>query len=307
MVADIDNATYYSSRPYRFVAAVALAVRHKQLNTFPVLHCKRERMLPQPPADASFARFQAAARQPTVRTPDAVGTFCEPWITRGAVTILDQLLEPRHRGLEWSSGSSTVWALPRLASLHTVEHDGRWLTNVTSLISTQYPADIAAQWKSAHSPCVELKKGACGGWAHAADGANDYSAYVSLPRRAFLPELQRKLGDAFSGWDYVLVDGRSRVKCVAEAVRGPGFLAPHGLLVLDNADRNNYLPAMYAVPRGWLKVSFSYRWDTTVAWMRCEGHDPSCARARRELQEVRARYSRQPERSGRDDIRFVLG
>lgn len=281
-----DDAAYLASRPYRFVSAVQLAIRQQQLGEFEVLHCPRSLMLPPPRADDPNIKhpFQAANRGAD-HTPDVVGTMCEPWIARGVVTILNQLFEPHHHGLEWSSGSSTLWALQRLASLISVEHTHLWLSAVHNHVRTMFDAETAAHWTGGLSPCIELQRGACRGWAHSKEGANNYTAYVALPRKRFLPAMRARHGSAFPGWDYVMVDGRSRANCMLEALSTPGFInrAGHGLLVLDNADRPTYHAAIEQVPRSWLKASFRYRWDKTIVWMACTVNESHCVRARHAL------------------------
>ena len=291
-----DDAAYRASRPYRFVAAATLAIHHQQQGQYEVLHCPRSFILPPPAAnDPSFEHPFMAAHRGADHSPDVVGTRCEPWITRGIVTMLDQLFEPHHHALEWSSGSSTMWTLPRVASLHSVEHTQLWLKSVTDHVRANFDAETAARWEGGFSPCVELRRGACTGWAHATLGANDYTEYVALPRKQLLPAMRARHGGSFPGWDYVMVDGRSRANCLLEAVRTPGFLnqASHGLLVLDNAERGNYdQSAIDQVPRSWLKVSFLYRWDKTTLWMACEKGDAHCVRAHRDLKNLTRAFPR---------------
>ena len=271
-----SDAAYHASRPYRFIAAVNLVLRHQRAHLYPVLHCPREHMLPTPERELEH-QYMAAARPG--RSPEDVGTLCEPWLTRGALTMLDQLLEPHHRGLEWSSGSSTVWLLLRLASLHTVEHDAAWLKSVRQHIGRRYDAETASHWTFHHSPCVELRRGACQGWAHSSTG-NNYTDYVEYPRRHFLPTFR-------GGWDIVLIDGRSRAECILETLRTPGFFnrKGHGLLVLDNAERARYDSATKQVPSTWLRVCFAYKTAATAVWMACDESE-HCARAHSALAEL---------------------
>ena len=62
---------------------------------------------------------------PIVLSAELMGTVCEPWLARPAVTLLHELLLPGNaRALEWGSGSSSAWLLAgRVRSLLSIEHD----------------------------------------------------------------------------------------------------------------------------------------------------------------------------------------
>lgn len=218
-------------------------------------------------------------------THDRVGTLCEPWLVRHAITALDQLLEPHHRGLEWSSGSSTLWNLVRLAGLHTVEHEKEWLAAVRAKVSL-LPANVARRWTVVHVPCVELRRGGCKGLAVHNPFApqNSYNDYVATPRRRLLPHIL-VAEPAFPGWDYVVVDGRSRAACMREATSDDTVLLnrAHGLLVLDNADAPFHVVNVSA---DWLGVSFRNDVQRTDVWMVCSPSQAGCRQARRELRQM---------------------
>ena len=55
------------------------------------------------------------------KPPHLQGTKCEPWIDRGVITVLDHILQPYMRGLEYGAGSSSRWLLARLGSLVSIE------------------------------------------------------------------------------------------------------------------------------------------------------------------------------------------
>jgi len=53
-----------------------------------------------------------------------------PWLTKDAVDLLDDLLKPTDIGVEFGSGRSTKWFHARLKKLHSVEHDKSWFEKV---------------------------------------------------------------------------------------------------------------------------------------------------------------------------------
>jgi predicted O-methyltransferase YrrM len=129
-----------------------------------------------------------------------------PWFTRHMVGLLDQLLRPDDRALEWGAGRSTLWLTRRVAHLVSIEHDPDWFERVRR----RCLAELAAGR-------VELLL------RRPADDGGDYVAAAST----IAPD---SLG-------LVVVDGKVRSLSALAALP---LLRPGGLLVLDNAER--YLP-----------------------------------------------------------------
>ena len=140
----------------------------------------------------------------------------DPWLTPAAIRLLESLLRPADRAVEFGSGRSTVWLAGRVAQLTSVEHDRDWyetvsarlrergLVNVTLILA---PVDLSAE----------------------------------LPDRS---EYARSaLAFADESVDFALVDGVYRDYTVK-------FLLPKikrgGLLVIDNV--NWYLPSCSRAP-----------------------------------------------------------
>ena len=264
---------------------------------FAPLLCPVAQMLPSPSNKTALA-YESAARS-GLDSPEFVGTRCEPWLVRHALTALDHLIEPHHRGLEWSTGSSTLWNLLRLHDLHSVEHDGPWLAAVRAKVAMVLPHVMAARWTSRHVPCVERKLGSCNGMGvhNPYRPTNSYTEYERTPARVFLPAIRAAQPD-FPGFDYVVVDGRSRAKCVREATDTPGLLNPaHGILVLDNANSPFHSTN---VSSEWLYASFQNldfdRGARTDVWMACTRSDEHCTRARAELLQLRGCLTERSER-----------
>jgi predicted O-methyltransferase YrrM len=57
-----------------------------------------------------------------------------PWLTPAAIGLLESLLRPADRGVEFGSGRSTAWFARRVAALTSVEHDERWYETVTATL-----------------------------------------------------------------------------------------------------------------------------------------------------------------------------
>ena len=71
------------------------------------------------------ASHQFGWRQPRL-VPNVVGSHCEPWWRREAITLVDALLDPGMTGIEWGSGTSSRWLVARLQMLHVVEANKKY-------------------------------------------------------------------------------------------------------------------------------------------------------------------------------------
>jgi predicted O-methyltransferase YrrM len=132
-----------------------------------------------------------------MRNPD------HPWLTRDAVTLLDALLKPIDKGVEFGSGRSTVWFAKRLNSLTSIENDELWYRKVSSSLKEQK-----------------------------LDGHVDYRLVTDLASYSL-----QGSGFADNSIDFCLVDGVMRDECAKTMLNK---IRSGGLLVVDNV--NWYLP-----------------------------------------------------------------
>lgn len=126
-----------------------------------------------------------------------------PWLTEDAVNLLENFVKekPDANLLEFGSGGSTIWLSKLTKKLVSIEHNKQWFTNVKNYIEKE---------KSCNP--VDLR---------------------------WLPRPYNKICDEFPDefFDLILVDGRDRVKCLEASIR---ILKPGGILMLDDAQRENY-------------------------------------------------------------------
>lgn len=127
-----------------------------------------------------------------------------PWLSRGAVEVLPDLLRDTDRGLEWGSGDSSVWLSTRLDSMVCVEHDPVWAARVKERLQRR-GLNLGSVRLLATEPA-----------ARPAD-----SPYVRVIDEFTDGEL-----------DVCVVDGEHRAACALSALPK---LSPGGLLVLDDA------------------------------------------------------------------------
>jgi hypothetical protein len=262
-----DSLPFAASRPGQLVAAVRIAVEEARAGAYERLEC---------PA------AQRAGDRGAEHPPNYMGTTCEPWINRETATVLNHyLVDPLMVGMEWSSGSSTLWLLRRLGALYSCEHCGPWLDLLDTRIKAELPWHRKS-WFDLHMPCVDNTPGACGGACGQVEGPNaNFSAYVAAPAAHFKPHVPE-------GFDFVSVDGRAREDCIIEVLRAGLLKKKYGLMMLDNAERRIYHPTAQRAPAHWVLVSFMNRADETALWLTCPDNDAYCQRAQAEINQLMA-------------------
>ncbi|PSC69551.1 glycosyl transferase [Micractinium conductrix] len=190
--------------------------------------------------------------RPARHTPDLVGTTCEPWLSRHAITLLHMLLAPgTAKALEWSTGSSTAWLLAgHVRSLVSIEHYAGWAKGVTEQLESVFGASfLKDRWTLHHVPPEPAN-------STLMEDSDVFFEYVDA---AFLGP------DQLMSFDFVSIDGRARAACFTRALR---LLHPHGgVLLLDNAERSYYADGIAQVPRHWLRYEAANDEDTTIVWV----------------------------------------
>ena len=175
--------------------------------------------------------------------PSEIGTACEPWIHRGIQFVLSRVLDERMHALEWSTGSSSMYYVMLVASLHSIEHDAAWAQDVQQSVRARLPAGVASQWKL-DTIVNSTAYGKAAGQRPGTDESLDaFRAYVNVPLRR-------------TAFDFVSVDGRARSACLARVWREE-LVAPGGVLLLDNSLRAAYREARAPFDAAWVRVEFN--------------------------------------------------
>ena len=144
-----------------------------------------------------------------------------PWWTFEAGARVEEFLasRPGARVFEWGSGASTLWLARRAALVESVEHDEGWATWLAPRLPQHALLHVVPAVRAAAPRVTSNRRG---------HGGLDFAAYVGA------------VGDRGT-FDLVVVDGRAREACLVRALE---HLAPDGLLVLDNVDRERYRQAL---------------------------------------------------------------
>jgi len=179
---------------------------------------RRDRAVPRCAGIKRWAASFAPGRDPLVAD--------EPWVTYPAIEWLSRRLDPSMHGFEFGSGGSTLFFARRVGHITAAEHHGGWATRVRASAAGQGldNVNLIHRPSDRHPPTRDFYFS-----RHHGHRGVSYEGYA-------------RTIDAFDdrSLDFVFVDGRSRVACVAHAARK---IRPGGYLILDNADRRRYAPA----------------------------------------------------------------
>jgi SAM-dependent methyltransferase len=134
-----------------------------------------------------------------------------PWLTRTANQILVSYLKESDVGLEFGSGSSTIWFAKRTKHITSVEHNEVWYNKVKQQITDEVSP------KSVDYHMIPK------------DASNEKGKEASYVR--FIDRFEA------DSLDYILVDGIYRDFCTLSAIKK---VRPGGIIIVDNINR--YLP-----------------------------------------------------------------
>jgi hypothetical protein len=193
---------------------------------------------------------------------NAVGPI--PWMTYPAIAALQRIIRPDMHVFEFGSGGSTVWWGQHVAKVVAVEHDPDWARQVAKQIrSTDRIISRAAGTPAGNLVERYLFQIDISGFdtAPANDGKGD---------RDFAGYLHALLEFPPGAFDVIVIDGMARNTAGAIACEMVG--CPHGIVVLDNSDRDCYDYAYSALKAcGFARIDFwgpgpinPYGWCTSI-------------------------------------------
>jgi len=141
-----------------------------------------------------------------------------PWWCYSCTTFLDQIVAPSARVLEFGAGGSTLWWLGRGCEVTSLETSSNWAGEI------QERSGLRAERLA----------------IHVCDPDDVHTLRVILNRQEF---------------EVIIVDhSGDRVAAVNMAQE---HLAPSGMIILDNSDRPEYLPALHLLGEaGFSRVDF---------------------------------------------------
>lgn len=165
-----------------------------------------------------------------------------PWIPFTCQQFLRQIIGPSSIVFEFGSGGSTMFFSGIAGKLFSVEHDDAWFETVSVALEREGVTNVEYFLKRPSPHSDKKVSGPClfgySGSGYPGASFHDYARVI----------------DPFddNSLDLVMVDGRARNACVWHSL---GKVKPGGYLVLDNAERDSYLPAR-TLMEGWVQWQF---------------------------------------------------
>lgn len=175
-----------------------------------------------------------------------------PWTSPASIELFEHWLKKDMIGFEWGSGSSTRYFSRKLKKLVSVEHNKEWYEKVSSMVAQENLPNVTLEYVKIDYPDPHLDKD---GYQPAFNSAqikayeNYYSIIDGYPDEYF---------------DFIMVDGRARVKCGEHAIPK---LKPGGMLVLDNSERPRYAPLKEKLA-DWLSIHTTTGLTDTTIWFK---------------------------------------
>ena len=155
----------------------------------------------------------------------------QPWFTYTAISWLNSILTSEMKIFEYGSGFSTLYYLPKVKEVVSIEHDKNWYRTLKTMIQdTGYKCNLQLVLPQKAKKVPYSGKS----FTSQADGKY-YERYV-------------KAIDAFPNnyFDLVVVDGRSRPSCALYALKK---IKKSGYLILDDSQRELYKKPLKALDK----------------------------------------------------------
>ncbi len=178
-----------------------------------------------------------------------------PWTTPASIIFLKKHITKEMTGLEYGSGQSTLFFAQRLKKLVSIEHDPAWYEKVKQKL-TDLGIDNVEYHLIPESNPKKLSKKEFGKYLDSLSGHEERPEFANYYNKV------NDYPDNF--FDFVLIDGRARVKCGLNAI---DKLKPGGIFVLDNSERSRYQPLHHAL-QSWPRVETTTGLTNTTFWFK---------------------------------------
>jgi len=177
-----------------------------------------------------------------------------PWTSPASILFFDKFLNYKMVGLEYGSGRSTFYFAKKLKHLISIEHHEGWYNSVKSKLTENKVENVDYYL----IPKKEVS-------ANKEDLDIYLDQYNELGSKKTFEDYYNKVNEyADSYFDFILIDGRSRVRCGLNAIPK---LNKGGIFVLDNSERERYEPLHKALD-SWPKVNTTNGFTNTTIWIK---------------------------------------
>lgn len=177
-----------------------------------------------------------------------------PWTSPASILFFDKFLNRKMIGLEYGSGRSTFYFAKKLKHLVSIEHHEGWANTVKKQLLDNKIVNV--DYHLIPEENVPLRK-------------EDLDIYMNQnneygSKKNFENYYQKVNEYPNNYFDFVLIDGRSRVRCGLNAI---DKLKPGGVFVLDNSERERYLP-LHSALETWPKANTTNGFMDTTIWVK---------------------------------------
>lgn len=183
-----------------------------------------------------------------------------PWVVYEAKVWLDNFLKEDMIVFEWGSGGSTLYFCKQVKKIISVEHNKEWFNQVSIALDEE-------KIKNCDYYLIKPKRNII----------LKYFSYCSIlyNSKTFLEykdfsfkNYVKKIDEYEDGsLDFVFIDGRARIACIAHAIKK---IKKGGFLMLDNSERKDYSSAIVKLKK-FKRIDFFGHgpyledlWQTTV-------------------------------------------
>ena len=178
-----------------------------------------------------------------------------PWTTPASIIFFEKVLTKEMTGLEYGSGRSTVFFAKKLKNLVSIEHHTAWHLKVEKLLAENNLANVE-YLLIPEQITDDLQETDLETRLNKMDGSEPREEYFNYYDRV------NEYPDQY--FDFVLIDGRARVKCGLTALKK---LKKGGIFVLDNSERPRYRP-LHSALDSWPKVETTNGLTNTTIWFK---------------------------------------
>lgn len=177
-----------------------------------------------------------------------------PWTSPASILFFDRFLNHNMIGLEYGSGRSTFYFSKKLKYVVSIEHHEGWYSSVKKKLEENKVENVD-YYLIPEEQFPENEK--------------DLDIYLNqhnqLSSKRNFEKYYNKVNEyADCYFDFVLIDGRSRVRCGLNAIPK---LNKGGIFILDNSERERYKPLHKALD-SWPKVNTTNGFTNTTIWIK---------------------------------------
>lgn len=177
-----------------------------------------------------------------------------PWTSPASILFFDRILNNNMVGLEYGSGRSTFYFSKKLKHLVSIEHHKGWFNSTNKKLKENNVKNV--DYFLIPKENFSLKEGEKDIYLNEFNKDESEKCFFNYSDKV------NEYPDNF--FDFVLIDGRARVRCGINAIKK---LKSGGIFVLDNSERNRYKP-LFVELENWPIAETTNGFTNTTIWVK---------------------------------------